>query len=114
MIVRIFAALALLFAAVPASADTLVDNVNGVTVDEQGRVQTFAALVFDEDGRIKSVHARKDKPPKTEYRIDGKGRTMIPGLIDAHLHVMGLGFASLTLNLSDTRSLAEAQAKIAA
>ena len=39
---------------------------------------------------------------------------MIPGLIDAHLHVMGLGFASLTLDLSGTRSLAEAQAKIAA
>ncbi len=114
MIVRVLAAVALLFAAVPAQADTLVDNVNGVTIDDQGRVQTFAALVFGEDGRIKSVHARKDKLPKTQYRVDGKGRTMIPGLIDAHLHVMGLGFASLTLDLSDTRSLAEAQTKIAA
>ena len=114
MIVRILAAVALLFATVPAQADTLVDNVNGVTIDEQGRVRTFAALVFGEDGRIKSVHARKDKLPKTQYRVDGKGRTMIPGLIDAHLHVMGLGFASLTLDLSDTRNLAEAQARIAA
>ncbi len=114
MIVRILAAVALLFTTVPAQADTLVDNVNGVTIDEQGRVQTFAALVFGEDGRIKSVHARKDKLPKTQYRVDGKGRTMIPGLIDAHLHVMGLGFASLTLDLSDTRSLTEAQARIAA
>lgn len=114
MILRVLAAFTLLFASPAAFADTLVDNVNGVTVDEQGRVQTFAALVFGEDGRIKSVHARKDKLPKTEYRIDGKGRTMIPGLIDAHLHVMGLGFASLTLDLSGTRSLAEAQAKIAA
>ena len=114
MIVRVLAAFALLFATVPAQADTLIDNVNGVTIDEQGRVQTFAALVFGEDGRIKSVHSRKDKLPKTQYRVDGKGRTMIPGLIDAHLHVMGLGFASLTLDLSGTRSLAEAQAKIAA
>ncbi len=118
MILRLFAAFALLFglsvSGPAALADTLVDNVNGVTVDEAGRVQAFAALVFGEDGRIKSVHARKDKLPKTEYRIDGKGRTMIPGLIDAHLHVMGLGFASLTLDLSGTRSLAEAQAKIAA
>lgn len=114
MIPRLLAALALLFASPAALADTMVDNVNGVTIDEQGRVQTFVALVFGEDGRIRSVLTRKDKPPKTEYRIDGKGRTMIPGLIDAHLHVMGLGFASLTLDLSDTRSLAEAQAKIAA
>ena len=114
MIFRVFAAFALLVAPVAALADTLVDNVNGVTIDEAGRVQTFAALVFGEDGRIVSVHARKDKLPKTRYRIDGQGRTMIPGLIDAHLHVMGLGFASLTLDLSGTRSLAEAQAKIAA
>ena len=39
---------------------------------------------------------------------------MIPGLIDAHGHVMGLGFQALQLDLSDTRSLQEAQAKIAA
>ena len=114
MIFRAVAALALLFAAPVAHADTLVDNVNGVTIDEAGRVRTFAALVFGEDGRVKAVLASKDKKPKTQYRIDGKGRTMIPGLIDAHLHVMGLGFASLTLDLSATRSLAEAQAKIAA
>ena len=114
MIYRVFAAFALLFAAPAALADTLVDNVNGMTIDEKGQVKTFAALVFGEDGRIVSIHARKDKPPKTEYRVDGQGRTMIPGLIDAHLHVMGLGFASLTLDLSGTRSLAEAQAKIAA
>ena len=39
---------------------------------------------------------------------------MIPGLIDAHLHVMQVGFAALTLDLSDTKSLAEAQAKVRA
>jgi predicted amidohydrolase YtcJ len=38
----------------------------------------------------------------------------MPGLIDAHGHVMGLGFGALQLDLSDTRSLAEAQARIAA
>jgi predicted amidohydrolase YtcJ len=39
---------------------------------------------------------------------------MIPGLIDAHGHVMGLGFQAMQLDLSDTRTLQEAQAKIAA
>ncbi|HEX8535220.1 MAG TPA: amidohydrolase, partial [Allosphingosinicella sp.] len=38
----------------------------------------------------------------------------IPGLIDAHGHVMGLGFQALQLDLSETKSLQEAQAKIAA
>ena len=37
----------------------------------------------------------------------------MPGLIDSHGHVMGIGFGALTLDLSETRSLAEAQAKIA-
>ena len=39
---------------------------------------------------------------------------MLPGLIDAHGHVMGLGFQQLTLDLSATNSLAEAQAAIRA
>ena len=107
------AAVALL-AAVPARADTLVINVNGVTIDEQGQPQRFAALQFGPDGKIKAVFQSKDKRPKTEYQIDGKGRTMIPGLIDAHLHVMQVGFAALTLDLSETKSLGEAQAKIRA
>jgi predicted amidohydrolase YtcJ len=39
---------------------------------------------------------------------------MIPGLIDAHGHVMGLGFNAILLDLSDTSSLQEAQQRIAA
>ena len=37
-----------------------------------------------------------------------------PGFIDAHGHIMDLGFRSLELDLSDTHSLDEAKAKIAA
>ena len=46
--------------------------------------------------------------------MDAGGKTLIPGLIDAHGHVMGLGLSLITLDLSDTKSLAEAQAKIRA
>jgi predicted amidohydrolase YtcJ len=35
-------------------------------------------------------------------------------MIDAHAHVMGIGFAALTLDLSETTSLADAQARITA
>ena len=115
MSVRWIAAAALaLLSAGAAQADTMVINVNGVTIDEQGQPQRFAALQFGADGKIKAVFQSKDKRPKTDYQIDGKGRTMIPGLIDAHLHVMQVGFAALTLDLSETKSLAEAQAKIRA
>ena len=112
--IRFLLALLALCAALPAHADTLVVNVNGVTLDEQGRPQRFAALRFGPDGKVKQLYQARDKRPKTEYQIDGRGRTMIPGLIDAHLHVMAIGFGALTLDLSETRSLAEAQAKIRA
>ena len=106
-------ALALVLAA-PAWADTLVDNVDGVTIDAEGKVKRFSGLVFDEDGTITAVLGRSDKRPQTDFLVDGGGRVMLPGMIDAHVHVMGIGFGALTLDLSDTGSLEEALAKIKA
>lgn len=100
---------------VPAAADVLVDNVAGIRIDETGQVDRFTGIWIDDDGRIKQVLDRGDDRPKnTTYSVDGKNRVVIPGLIDAHLHVMGIGFGALTLDLSATRSLAEAQQAIAA
>jgi predicted amidohydrolase YtcJ len=118
MISIISRALAILAAALlsaPALADTLVTNVDGVTIDEKGEVKRFTGLVIGDDGRIRQVLERGDKRPKDiDYQIDGKGRVMLPGMIDAHLHVMGIGVGALTLDLSDTNSLQEALAKIKA
>ena len=107
-------ALALLASAAPVSADVLVDNISGIRIDEDGNVDRFTGLWIDDDGRIKQVLDRRDKRPQgTTYSVDGEGRVVIPGLIDAHLHVMGIGFGALTLDLSATTSLAEAQQAIA-
>ncbi|MBD2842535.1 amidohydrolase [Erythrobacter rubeus] len=101
--------------AVPASADTLIDNVDGVTVNEDGEVVRFTGLVFDDHGLITQVLERgEDRPDDVEFGVDGKGRVMLPGMIDAHVHVMGIGFGALLLDLSDTSSLEDALAKIAA
>lgn len=107
-----FAALIL---ATPAHADTLVDNVNGITLDQNGRLVRFTGLVIDRDGKVKQLLDRKDKrPERPDFKEDGKGRTLIPGLIDAHGHVMALGFQLMLLDLSETNSLAEAQTAIRA
>jgi predicted amidohydrolase YtcJ len=99
----------------PALADQLVDNIEGIRIDEEGKVERFEALWIDDDGRVKALLQRGDKrPAKVRYRLDGKGSVLMPGLIDAHLHVMGVGLAALTLDLSDTTSLEQALAKIAA
>jgi predicted amidohydrolase YtcJ len=101
-------------AASPALANTLVDNVEGLTIDEAGEVKRFTGLVFDDDGIIIEVLQRGDERPQVDIRIDGEGRVMMPGMIDAHVHVMDLGFGQLTLDLSDTTSLEDALAKIKA
>ena len=110
----IMGALALALAA-PAQADTLIDNVDGMTLDATGGVDRFTGLLVGDDGRIVQVLRRGDKRPgKVDYFVDGKGQFLMPGLIDSHGHVMGIGFGALTLDLSETTSLAQAQAKIAA
>ena len=114
MKLKLMSALLACALASPAQADVLIENVKGITLDENGQVQRFEALVVDDDGRIAHILAEGDKRPRTDYLEDGEGRVMLPGMIDAHAHVMGVGFGALTLDLSDTNSLAEALQKIRA
>lgn len=106
---------ALLLGAAPAFADILVDNVNGYTMREDGRLFRFSGMWIGDDGRVRQLFETGDRrPAHPRYQLDGRGRTLIPGLIDAHGHVMSLGMSALLLDLSDTASLAEAQRRIAA
>ena len=109
---RSLAAVSALALAAPALSDTLIDNVDGVTIDAEGKVRRFNGLVFDDEGKVTAVLGRGDKRPQVDYRLDGEGRVMLPGMIDAHVHVMDMGFAALTLDLSGTTSLEDALAKI--
>lgn len=104
--------------AAPAFADGLVDNVNGITLDDKGQVVRFIGMTVTPDGKVGKVIKQGEKPSsdknwRADWHLDGKGRVLLPGLFDAHGHVMGLGLSALTLDLTDTKTLAEAQAKIA-
>lgn len=97
-----------------AEADSLIENVNGMTLDSEGKVIRFTGMVIDDHGKVKELLDRRDKRPRdVDFQFDGKGQTLIPGFFDAHGHVMDMGFGALTLDLSGTRSLAEALAAIA-
>jgi predicted amidohydrolase YtcJ len=99
----------------PALADALIDNVNGLTLTRDGKVQRFTGLLIGADGKVSKLLDRKDKrPEKLDFRYDGKGRTLMPGLIDGHGHVMGVGMQAMQLDLTAARSLDEAKAMIAA
>lgn len=112
--------------ALPAHASGIIDNVNGIALDPNGKVVRFGSMLIDDEGKVEKLlpgryqePARPKKlkkgeswPKGPDFKLDAGGKTLIPGLIDSHAQVMRLGLSLITLDLSDTRSLAEAQAKI--
>ena len=99
-------------ASAPALADTLIDNANGIQVDASGKLQNFDGLLIGDDGKVKKLLAKGDTRPAADARIDAGGKTLLPGMIDAHGHVMALGFSALQLDLTGTKSLAELQQRL--
>ena len=99
-------AAALLFAS-PAWADTLVTNVNGIQIGTDGKLQHFGALTIGDDGKVGRVieHPELVRLAGITNQVDGQGRTLLPGLIDAHGHVVDLGMTALTLQLTGTNSI---------
>lgn len=111
---KLTGACALVALASPAFADKLIDNVNGITLDKSGKLVQFTGIVLTEDGKVKELLDAKDKRPKKDLtvRYNAGGKTMMPGFIDAHGHVLGLGFNQILLDLSDSTSLDDALARI--
>ncbi len=80
-------------------ADTLYQNGNIITMnDSQPSVEAVAV----KDGKILAVGTKKDvlkyKGDATRL-IDLEGRTMLPGFVDAHGHVMAGGLQALSANV---------------
>ena len=67
-------------------AATLVENVKGYTLNESGKLITFKNLVIDE-GKVVALDIDKGNT-SVDSTIDGKGKVMLPGLIDAHGHLL--------------------------
>jgi len=98
----------------PALAETHFDNVEGISVRRDGSVDRFSGMVVDDEGRIVELLDFGDRPTVAiDYYEDMGGRVVVPGMVDSHVHVMGLGLSKMTLDLSQTRSLEEAQQLIA-
>lgn len=99
--------------AAPVAAQTVYVNANGYTLDGAGALQRFGTLVVGRDGRVVATLPAGADVPRGK-RVDVKGRTLLPGLIDAHGHVMSLGELALRVDLNGTTSLADAQARLKA
>jgi predicted amidohydrolase YtcJ len=95
-------------------ADILFKNANVYTAnDQQSRAEAIAVtgnrIVFagsNADGQNYVGRATKV--------IDLHGQTMLPGLTDAHHHLLGVGFREMTLNLEGVNSLQDFLAQVKA
>jgi len=114
-VLALLALLALNTACSPAeTADRIF--LNGV-VHTGSEEQPRAEAVAVKDGRVLFVgtsdDARRYAGSTTEV-VDLAGKTLLPGLVDSHYHLSGVGNRELTLNLEGTTSIDEFLSKVKA
>jgi predicted amidohydrolase YtcJ len=98
----------LLLAGTASAAETVIHNVTGYTSTNTG-MREFSVLVISDEGR---VLATGDDALMQDYaagqHVDAGGKTLLPGLTDAHAHMYGQGFLQVSLDLSGSGSVEEA------
>lgn len=93
-------------------ADTIFINGNIYTADS---TNTKVEAVAVKNGKIldlgssKNISAYKNEVTQV---VDLKGKTMTPGFIEGHGHLMGLGYNMLDLDLLDVKSYDELVARV--
>jgi predicted amidohydrolase YtcJ len=95
------------------SAETvIVRNVHGITPVGHKGLQEFSVLII-KDGRVKLLTDSPDiASEKDTTVIDGDAKWLLPGLTDAHGHVLGLGELKLQADLRGSTSIDDALARI--
>jgi predicted amidohydrolase YtcJ len=97
-----------------APADLIVTAQHIYTVDPDGPVVRAFAV---RDGRVVFAGSEREamalKGPRTRLLALGD-RTVIPGITDAHLHLLGLGTALREVDLTGTRSYDEVIQRVVA
>ena len=88
-----------------ASASTLIDNVRGYTLNEKGELIRFKRILINH-GKVISLDPAS-VPNKADV-INAHNAVMMPGLIDAHGHLLGLGGNLLEVDLRDSKTMGEA------
>ena len=104
---KLFSAVLLSFSLVTHMAiaqTTLIKNVQGYTL-EGSKLKQFNAIQFTDD-KIDKLFSKGDTLPTSEKMtfIDGHGKTLMPGLIDAHGHILSYGLSLMQANVGGTVS----------
>jgi predicted amidohydrolase YtcJ len=98
----------------PPAADLIVTNARIYTVDDG---HPFVSALAVRDGKVQFVGSVREamllRGPATRV-LDAEARTVIPGMVDAHAHLFGLGEFLRSIDLTDTRSFDEIVARVGA
>ena len=87
----------------PAPKQTLITNVHVFDGKNEMRAEGMSVLV--EGNLIKTVSAEPIDAPNA-FTVDGEGRTLMPGLIDAHWHTTYAYTPQITLVKGDALEVA--------
>jgi len=93
-------------------ADILLYNGNFITLDEE---QPFASALAVKRGRLVKVGNYDEAElllGENTNVIDLAGRTVVPGFIDSHIHLISLGLGMQVIDLSGVTSKSEILAKL--
>jgi predicted amidohydrolase YtcJ len=88
--------------------------IGGTLIDGTGRPPIKDSVIVIKDEWITAVGKRDqvEIPPGAEI-IDASGKTVLPGLIDAHVHFVGLGVRMIqNINLRGAKTISEALEKV--
>ncbi len=85
------------FSALAAPARTSTLAITGATIiDGTGKPPLSDGVLLIADGRITAIGSARDVTiPKGTERIDARGKYVIPGLMDANVHLMNVDLESL-------------------
>lgn len=110
---RLFCLSLLLLSHMVFAEVTLMHNVKGYTLTTDGKMQTFSAIAM-ESGKIIATGDQTlvEKYSKNAKLIDGQQKVMLPGLIDAHGHLLGLGATLLQVDVRDIPSAKQTAQKV--
>lgn len=108
---------------IPLLAACGLAHAEETTLLVAGRIHTgdpdqpvVQAMAWDRNGRVLAVGAAKELGRRFPgaKRHDAGDATVVPGLVDAHAHLMNLGFALLRADLVDAASKDEVIARLQA
>ncbi|MCL2918513.1 amidohydrolase [Shewanella litorisediminis] len=92
----------------PTAATIKLENIRGYGFDDERQLVSFDTLAYDDATGKVLARGKEAQSLTTDKVLNGAGKTLLPGLIDGHGHVLGLGQSLSRVELRESRTEAAA------